>query len=361
MSRFPEKIPFPTGLGAAGIGKYDEVIDVRSPSEFLEDHISGAINLPVLDDEERAQVGTTYKQVSSFDARKQGAALVTKNISAHLQSHFADKPKDYQPLVYCWRGGQRSGSLATVLSDIGWNVHLIEGGYKSYRSHVLDTFESASKQLRLVVLNGYTGAGKTLVLKALEKMGAQILELEGMANHKGSVFGGDPDFPQPAQKRFESLIYDSMSGFDLEKIVFVEAESAKIGRLNLPNPLWQRMKTAPVIEVFSPLSARATYLTADYEEWIGDPGRIEATLDRLTGFHSGERIAYWKALSREAKWHELVSGLLEFHYDERYTVGGSGHFEAPVERVDLNDHSTEEVEKAAEELVRKGEAVAANP
>jgi tRNA 2-selenouridine synthase len=358
MSRFPEKITFPTDRGATIIGKYDEVIDVRSPSEFQEDHISGAINLPVLNDEERERVGRTYKQVSAFDARKEGAALVTKNISSHLQSHFADKSKDYEPLVYCWRGGQRSGSFATVLSDIGWSVRLIEGGYKTYRSHVLDTFETTSEQLRLVVLNGYTGAGKTLILKALEKMGAQILELEGMANHKGSVFGGDPDHPQPAQKRFESLIYDAMSGFDLEKLVFVEAESAKIGRLNLPNPLWQRMKRAPVIEVFSPLSARATYLTADYEEWIGDPGRIEATLDRLTGFHSKERITHWKTLAQNAGWHELVSGLLELHYDRRYTVGGSGHFEAPSERVELNDHSPEEVEKAAVDLIRKGEAVA---
>ena len=236
---------------------HDEIFDVRAPSEFAGDHITGAINLPVLNDEERARVGTIYKQVSAFEARKIGAALVSENIARHLAEHFSDKPREYRPLVYCWRGGQRSGSLATVLADIGWQVGLVDGGYKAFRHHVVETISAKADALRFVVLNGFTGAGKTLVLKAMSERGEQVLDLEGLANHKGSVFGGDPDNPQPAQKRFETLLFDKLKTFSEDRPVFLEAESAKIGRLNLPNPLWQRMKAAPVIEIVSPLAARA--------------------------------------------------------------------------------------------------------
>lgn len=342
MSRTIDSVSFPLDLG-----DFVEIVDVRSPGEFAEDHISGAINLPVLSDEERTEVGTIYKQVSAFEARKIGAALVSANIGRHLENHFRDKPKDYRPLVYCWRGGQRSGSLATVLSDVGWNPSLLNGGYKTYRAEVVATIERCASESSLVVLNGYTGAGKTLVLKALRELGAQVLDLEGMANHKGSVFGGDPDTPQPAQKRFESLIYDELRFFDPEKITFVEAESAKIGRLNLPNPLWQKMKAAPVIEIASPLEERARYLCDDYEDWLGDVDRIEQTLDRLVGFHSHEKIEQWKERTRKGEWLNFTEELLRDHYDQRYTVEGTGNYSAPVDRVDLPHHDENTVRGVA--------------
>ena len=285
--------------------RFDEIIDVRSPSEYSEDHIGGAINLPVLDDRERAEIGTIYKQVSPFQARKQGAALVSRNVARHLEDHFAGKPRDYSALLYCWRGGQRSGSMATVLSEVGWNISLVKGGYKASRRVVLAAFEEWAPDLPLVVLNGYTGAGKTLVLEELARRGARVIDLEGLARHKGSVFGGDPENPQPPQKRFESLLYDALREMretgsddsDRPEPVFVEAESAKIGRLNLPNPLWQRMKVSPVIELDSPLAARADYLTRDYAEWVGDRGRVEETLERLRKFHSAETLGRWKDLA----------------------------------------------------------------
>ncbi len=350
MGREITRVQFITDLSA-----FDEIIDVRSQLEHQEDHITGAILLPVLDDAERAEIGTIYKQESAFEARKKGAVLVTRNISNHLKSHFLDKPKNYRALVYCWRGGHRSGSIATVLADVGWDISVIEGGYRTYRRMVLDTFEKIAPQFRWIVLNGYTGAGKTLVLKELRKQGAQALDLEGLANHKGSVFGGDPEEPQPAQKRFESLLFDEISHFDVEKPIFVEAESAKIGRLNLPNPIWQEMKMAPVIEIDSPLEARSDYLTRDYEEWVGDLSRVESTLDRLSSFHSRETLKRWKELSRVGEWRTLVHDLLELHYDQRYTVDGSGYFSVPSEAIPLPRHDPETIASCTCEVLAVGD------
>lgn len=352
MGKEISRIQFPTDLTV-----FDEIIDVRTRLEFREDHLTGAILLPVLDDNERAEIGTVYKQDSAFEARKQGAALVTQNISRHLKEHFKEKPRDYRALLYCWRGGHRSGSFATVLSDVGFDVSVIEGGYRAYRKMVIDTFEGLSPRLSWIVLNGFTGAGKTLVLKAIRELGGQVLELEGLARHKGSVFGGDPEDPQPAQKRFESLIYDEISQFDPEDPVFVEAESAKIGRLNLPNPIWQQMKDSPVIEIDSPLEARTDYLTEDYSEWLGDLPRVEATLDRLKSFHSKETLSRWKQYSHDEEWRRLVYELLEEHYDIRYTVDGSGHFNPPAISVPLDSHDEKSVVECASKVIASSREV----
>jgi len=347
MSRSVEKVSLPL----TGESRFDEIIDVRAPGEYGEDHVTGSINLPVLSDEERARVGTIYKQVSPFEARKIGAALVSRNIANHLEHHFSDKAKEYRPLVYCWRGGQRSGSLATVLNDVGWSTAVVEGGYRSYRTHVLETICKTTEVFSFVVLNGFTGAGKTLVLKRLEKTGHQVLDLEGCGSHKGSVFGGDPGSPQPAQKRFESLIFDRLSLFESSRPVFVEAESAKIGRLNLPNPLWQRMKVAPVIEIRSPLEARAAYLTGDYGEWLKDPARVLRTIDRLKGFHADRVLTEWKEMAERGEWRDLVARLLAEHYDKCYSVGGSGHFQAPAITINLPGHDEGNISRCAEEVL----------
>ncbi|HQZ28648.1 MAG: tRNA 2-selenouridine(34) synthase MnmH [Verrucomicrobiales bacterium] len=332
---------------------FDEVIDVRSPLEFSEDHMSGAVNLPVLSDIERAHVGTIFKQESNFIARKVGAALVSKNIAHHLETHFAGKGKDYRPLVYCWRGGQRSGSIAMILSEIGWATTVVENGYRGYRSHVIETITAKATELSFVVLNGFTGSGKTLLLKELENTGHQVLDLEGIASHKGSVFGGDPVAPQPAQKRFESVIYDFLARFDPTRPVWIEAESAKIGRLNLPNPLWQKMKLSPVIEIVSPLEARAAYLTADYQEWLGDSARVSRTIDRLKEFQARRTLEEWKGMSERGEWEALATRLLKEHYDRRYSVAGSGHFQSPSAIEGLRDHRPDTVRQCALALSEK--------
>lgn len=328
-----------------------EVIDVRAPEEFDEDHISGAINLPVLSNEERAVVGTLHRQAGPFEARRLGAGLVSANISRHFEVHFAHQERRYRPLIYCWRGGQRSRSLATVLSEVGWRPMVLEGGYKAYRRQVMETIATAG-QFRWRVLNGLTGAGKTLVLQALDRMGAQVLDLEGLANHKGSLFGGDWERPQPAQKRFESLLHDRVAQFDRDRLVFVEAESPKIGHVNIPAALWHVVKQAPVTELQAPVELRAAYLERDYQSWIEQPKRILETLERLSPFHGKSRIEQWKALCQEGRWRPLIASLLVEHYDKRYGAAGSGHYHAPETRYALESHEPSGIESCAHALLK---------
>ncbi|MCL4108126.1 UNVERIFIED_CONTAM: hypothetical protein GTU68_055826 [Idotea baltica] len=331
--------------------EFDEIIDVRTPDEFAEDHVSGAINLPVLSNEERVIVGTQYKNESRFDAAKSGAALIYKNLANHLSVHFSGKPKDYRPLVYCWRGGQRSESLATVLRAISWNVAMLDRGYKSYRTHVISYTEQRSSELSFRIINSLTGCGKTRLLHALRDQGAQVLDLEGLANHKGSVFGGDPENPQPAQKRFETLIYDQLATFDAEKTVFVEAESSKIGRLNLPVSLWIKMRESPVTKLESTLPARTEFLRTDYEDWLKNIDRITLTIDRLKSFHSRETILQWKTWAANDEWRALIAALLENHYDRNYNPGGSGHYNIPDATHVLPDQSDAAFEQCAADLI----------
>ena len=228
-----------------------------------------------------------------------------------------------------------------------------DSGYRGYRSHVIETITAKATELSFVVLNGFTGSGKTLLLKELENTGHQVLDLEGIASHKGSVFGGDPVAPQPAQKRFESVIYDFLARFDPMRPVWIEAESAKIGRLNLPNPLWQKMKLSPVIEIVSPLEARAAYLTADYQEWLGDSARVSRTIDRLKEFQARRTLEEWKGMSERGEWEALATRLLKEHYDRRYSVAGSGHFQSPSAIEGLRDHRPDTVRQCALALSEK--------
>ena len=331
---------------------FDEIIDVRAPEEYAVDHVTGAINLPVLDNDERVRVGTLHQQVSAFEAKKVGASLVSSNIARHLKEHFAKYGKSYRPLIYCFRGGQRSRSLATVLCEVGWRPAILEGGYKAYRAHVMEGL-GVSAKMRWRVLNGLTGSGKTLVLHALAERGAQVLDLEGLANHKGSLFGGDLENPQPSQKHFETLIHDQLKAFDPERTVFVEAESPKIGHLNIPGPLWTSLRPAPVIEVNSPVEARAQYLYGDYASWRGDSERILGTIERLRPFQSKEQIERWISLCHAEDWIPFVETLLTEHYDKRYGAGGSGHYEAPSQSYELANQEPASIVSCAEWLLEQ--------
>lgn len=318
----PVSYPFPAGRD------FDEIIDVRSPGEFAEDHLTGAINLPVLSDQERERVGTLYLR-DHFEGRKLGAALVSANIAGHLRTHFAAKPRGYRPLVYCWRGGQRSQSLATILGEIGWRVAVLAGGYKAYRREVLQALEQRANQLRFCVLNGLTGSGKTRVLRELEALGAQVVNLEDLARHRGSVFGSDPGDEQPAQKRFESLLYDRLISFHPGRPVYLEAESPRIGRLNIPPPLWKSMREAETLAVELALDHRVALLESEYQSWLAQPGRVLETLDLLRPFHPRERVELWRSWCREGNWRELIESLLRHHYDARYGQSGAAYFVEP--------------------------------
>jgi tRNA 2-selenouridine synthase len=296
---------------------FDDIIDVRSPSEFAEDHLPGAINLPVLDDAERAKVGTIYKQVSPFDARKIGGALVAANAARHIAGGLSDRDGSWRALIYCWRGGQRSGSFETILGQIGWRVNRIEGGYKSWRALVVDRVQNRPISAPVIVLDGNTGSAKTAILHRLARRGTQVIDLEGLARHRGSLFGAI-EGGQPSQKMFESRLALAMEGLDPFRPVLIEAESSRIGNLNLPKAMWKALCDAPRIRLDVPVEARARYSAADYDDAVADPERVDAILGMLAPLHPAERLEHWRAQLQAGQWVALAEGLMRDHYDPRY-------------------------------------------
>jgi tRNA 2-selenouridine synthase len=315
---------------------FDEIIDVRSPAEFALDHIPGAVSLPVLGDEERARVGTLYKQVSQFDARKLGAALVARNVARHLEQHFADRDYHWKPLVYCWRGGKRSGSMAHILREVGWRAATLEGGYRSYRRDVLARLETLPQQFRFMVICGATGSAKSRILNALEKRGAQVLDLEGLANHRGSVLGSLPGTPQPSQKMFDSLLWNALRRLDAALPVFVEAESRKIGSLQVPDMLLQCMRASSCIAVEAPVTERVQFLIHEYHHFLSDPAWLKAQLLRLTQLHSRETVERWIKAIDASQWESLVADLLELHYDPAYRKSTNNNYPLLKDALRLN-------------------------
>lgn len=310
----------------AQVEEFDEVIDARSPAEFAEDHLPGAINCPALSDEERARVGTLYKQVSPFEARKVGAAFILHRIGQHLETRFRDRDRAWRPLVYCWRGGKRSGAFTHVLREIGWNACALEGGYKTYRRMVVSELQRIPPTLSYRVLTGATGSGKSRVLQALAAQGAQILDLETLAAHKGSVLGPLPDETQPTQKAFESELYARLRAFDPGKPVFVEAESRKIGLIQLPDALLDSMRAGACLEIDASLPARVAFLQRDYDYFIADPPSLLRRMDRLRGFHSNAQLSHWRNLAERGEWPALVEELLSLHYDPHYQRSQNGNY-----------------------------------
>jgi tRNA 2-selenouridine synthase len=295
---------------------FDAIIDVRSPAEYAEDHLPGAINLPVLDNEERARVGTIYKQQSSFLARKLGAALVARNAARHLEGPLSAMEGGWRPLVYCWRGGQRSGSFATILAQVGWRVDLVEGGYKAWRKLVVGALE-VPPAAPVVILDGNTGSAKTELLALLSERGVQTVDLEGLANHRGSLFGHMPG-GQPSQKAFEGRVAVALAALDPARPVVVEAESSRIGNLAVPKGLWAAMGTAPRIHIRATLPARAAYLARAYADLSADTSRLCEVIDRLRPAHSAETITDWLAMAAEDRTEALAADLMARHYDPRY-------------------------------------------
>ena len=296
---------------------FDALIDVRSPAEYAEDHLPGAINLPVLDDAQRATVGTIYKQQSPFSARKLGAALVARNAAQHLQGPLAEMPGGWRPLVYCWRGGQRSGSFTTILQQVGWRAEVIEGGYKAWRSLVVAELTERPVVAPVVVLDGNTGTAKTELLALLAARGVQVIDLEGLAHHRGSLFGHRPE-GQPSQKAFEGRLAVALAGLDTTRPVVIEAESSRIGNLTLPKQIWAAMKSGPRLRIAAPLAARAEYLARAYADLTKDRDDLVRIVALLREAHPAERIAEWIALAESGAFAELAEGLMREHYDRRY-------------------------------------------
>jgi len=333
------------------LGQFDAIIDARSQSEFALDHLPGAINCPVLDDAQRILVGTTYKQVNAFEAKKIGAPLVAHNIARHIETLWADKPRDWKPLVYCWRGGNRSGSMVHILARVGWPVIQLDGGYKAYRAHVSAALE-APPALDWRVICGTTGSGKSRLLETLHGIGAQVLDLERLAAHRGSVLGNLPSEPQPSQKMFESRIWNTLRHFDPALPVFVESESKKVGNLRVPDAVMVAMRASPCISLALSRPNRVRLLTQDYSHFVADPAALNAQLEHLVLLHGREKIAAWHDMANSGQMAEVVDALLVEHYDPAYVKSIDRNFaqfkDARV--VELNDIAAADFMAAARAL-----------
>lgn len=336
---------------------FDTLIDVRSESEFAHDHIPGAINCPVLSDEERVRVGTLYKQDSPFKAKKIGAAIVARNIAAHLESQFADHPKGWRPLVYCWRGGNRSGAMAHILAKIGWPATQLEGGYKAYRQHMLTQLDEMAGRYRFQVVCGTTGSGKSRLLETLASMGAQVLDLEKLAAHRGSLLGSLPGESQPAQKMFESRLWDTLRQFTTDRVVFVESESKKIGNLRVPETLMASIRAAACLRIDISTAHRVQLLIGDYPHLATNTAHLMAQLEHLTPLHGRDKITGWRSLAESADIPALVEALLTEHYDPAYLKSiernFSGYRQAMV--VEMPDISAAAFRSAAQMLLENSD------
>ncbi|HEU4457737.1 MAG TPA: tRNA 2-selenouridine(34) synthase MnmH [Methylibium sp.] len=309
----------PRPVTVCDLPTFDTLIDVRSPAEYAEDHIPGAINCPVLDDDERRSVGTTYVQVSAFEARKLGGAIVARRIAQHLEDpRFLDRPKSWRPLLYCWRGGQRSGSFVAWMRMIGWDAQALQGGYKSWRRHVIAQIDALAPRLAMRVLSGPTGSAKTRVLRELARRGEQVLDLEALAAHRGSVLGAIPGEAQPSQKAFETRLVHAMAGFDLARPVWVESESRRIGRLALPTPLLDALRAGAVTELRAPVEARLAHLLDDYAALGDDRPALADKLALLAPLHARETIERWQAWAHAGALPALFEQLVLQHYDPLY-------------------------------------------
>ncbi len=302
----------------ARLAEFDAVIDARSQSEFADDHLPGAVNWPSLSDEERRLVGTEYKQRSPFEARKRGAALVARNIAQHLEARVMGLPRSWRPLIYCWRGGQRSGALATVRDQVGFGVQVLDGGYRAFRRAVLAELETLPSGLRWQVVCGRTGSAKSRLLQTLAAEGAQVLDLEALACHRGSVLGQLPGQPQPSQKAFETQVWQALRGFDPARAVFAEGESRTIGRLRVPERLLEQLRAAPCLQVQMPLAARVAFLLEDYAHFVADTGSFCERLQALRELRGAAVVERWQALARAGDVAAVVAELLLEHYDPVY-------------------------------------------
>lgn len=339
----------------AELDSFDCIIDVRSPAEFALDHIPGAVNYPVLDNEERAQIGTLYKQDSPFAAKKLGAALVSRNIANHLEKHFQDFPRTWRPLVYCWRGGERSGAFTHILNRIGWKAMQLEDGYQGFRRTVIDSLDEAAKQFSFRVICGMTGSGKTRVLQEARGYGAQILDLEALAIHRGSVLGNEPNIEQPSQKGFETALWNALRTLDPIRPVLVESESKKVGGLHIPDALMEKIRSGACIELRSSPQTRVSWLIREYHHFLTDTDNFKAKLALLTAHYGKVQIAKWNEAIDAGQFPSLVEELLIKHYDPSYQSSIVRNF--PQYRIDefvqLEDDSDEAFAKAAKAIVNK--------
>jgi tRNA 2-selenouridine synthase len=296
---------------------YDLIIDARSPREFEEDHIPGALNLPVVDNEEYAEVGTLHR-TDPMAAYQIGVCYSLKNIARHIERHISTYGRKTKILVYCFRGGKRSRLWFDALDVIGYRVERLKGGWKGYRRWVNEQLQTAPGNYRYLVLSGPTGCGKTRLLTALQKEGGQVLDLEDIAVHRGSLIGAVPGKEQPSQKLFDSMLLRRLSEFDPARPVWIEAESKKIGQVQLPEALLDAMRKGVTICVDAPMPQRVTLWREDYRHFEEDPIALLDRLVHLRPLVGGEEFSQWRTLAESGGVLELFERLMRNHYDPAY-------------------------------------------
>ena len=335
--------------------EFDTVIDARSEGEFDEDHLPGAINWPTLNNDERIEIGTLYKQVNAFEAKKRGAAIAARNIAGHIDREVIDKPKDWKPLAYCWRGGKRSGSLSLILSEIGFRVTLLEGGYKAFRAAVVADIPRWVSGLQFRVICGTTGSGKTRLLQALSAQGAQVIDLEALANHRSSVLGAIPGQPQPTQKRFDTLVWDALRRLDPTRPVFIESESKKVGNVAVPVSLIEAMRQSPCLSLVLPDTERVALLMEDYDFFVRDVEHFCNRLQVLTEFRGKAVVDDWTRSVRAGDIEPVVQALLTQHYDPVYIQSMRRNFQQfeGAKIIAPDDHSVPAMARLAQQLLEE--------
>lgn len=342
-------------ITVADLDNYSDIIDARSEGEYAEDFIPGAVNHPVLNNEERARVGTLNKVGSAFEAKRMGAALVSRNIAEMLEQHFSSKPRDWAPLIYCWRGGKRSRSLTLVLREIGFKAVQLEGGYKAYRAKVAAELTELPKRFRYVTICGCTGTGKTALLLALYDAGAQIIDLEGLANHKGSLLGESVTTQQPTQKRFDSSLWAELRALDATRPVFVESESKKIGLVQMPDSMREQMAAGECVWLDVPIAARVQHLRDEYQHFVADPALLMQKLAPLKALRGGDMLSRWQTQASVGDIDGIVGSLLVDHYDPLYTTAIKRNYPnlATGEHLQIDSITPAALQDAAEKLSAK--------
>jgi len=311
------------------------LVDVRSPAEYAQGHIPGAVNIPLFDNDERARVGLRYKQGGKENAVQLGLEIVGPKLAGFVKQARKFAPQK-ELLIHCWRGGMRSGSMAWLFETAGMKAHTLEGGYKAYRRYIRAQF---SKPVQLFVLGGFTGSGKTDILKEMEKSGEQFLDIEGIAHHKGSVFGPLGQEPQPTNEQFENNLADAWRKFNFDKSIWVEDESRHLGFCGIPDPLFQQMRHAPLIKIIVPKAEREKRLVREYGNFQKEAlmEQLVKIRERLGGQHLKEAIA-----ALEVGNLLKVADITLHYYDKAYNHGASKRPQDQVYNIEVNQDSPSE-------------------
>ncbi|HET7792491.1 MAG TPA: tRNA 2-selenouridine(34) synthase MnmH, partial [Rhizobacter sp.] len=346
--------PRPADLDVQDWAAYDLIIDARSPREFSDDHIPGALNLPVVVDDEYAAVGTLHR-TDTHAAYLLGVQQALRNIADDIAEHIAPLPRHARILVYCFRGGKRSELWSSALRIIGFKVDVLRGGWRNYRRWVREGLDTLPRNFRFKLVAGPTGVGKTRFLAALRTLGEQVIDLEGIAHHRGSVLGEVPGEPQPTQKQFDSDLLAQLRLLDPDRPVWLESESKRIGRVQLPVSLFEAMQTSPVVLLGAPMASRVQLWHDEYPNLAADPKRVVSLLGALADTKmlvGNKEFAAWEQLAASGDTRELFARVMEHYYDPLYgrsLARDFHHFEQAV-RIELDDLSMDGMIAAAKRV-----------